>query len=103
MQKIKQGDLVQVIKGRDTGKKGKVLDILPGAKLALIEGINFVKKHKRQTRQDQQGGIVSIEAPISLSNLAIFCKQCNGSTRVGFMILKDGTKSRICRSCKGNV
>ncbi|MBU0710093.1 MAG: 50S ribosomal protein L24 [Candidatus Omnitrophica bacterium] len=103
MQKIKKGDLVQVIKGKDTGKKGKVLNILPEAKVALIEGVNLVKKHKRQSRQDQQGGILSIEAPMNLSNLAVFCKQCNSPKRMGFTLLKDGTKSRICRCCKGNV
>jgi large subunit ribosomal protein L24 len=101
MYKIRKGDTVQVIKGRDNGKKGKVINILPRGKRALVEGINLVKKHKRQTRQDQQGGIISIEAPISISNLMIFCKQCSRPVRVGFTNLKDGSKSRFCKDCKG--
>lgn len=100
MQKIRKGDTVVVIKGKDTGKKGKIINILSEEKRALVEGLNLVKKHKRQTRQDQQGGIVSIEAPISISNLMYFCKNCNRAVKVGFMVLKDNTKSRFCKSCK---
>lgn len=100
MFKIRQGDTVQVIKGKDIGKKGNVLAILPRENRALVEGINLVKKHKRQTQQDQQGGIVSIEAPISISNLALLCNHCHRPTRAGFMLLKDGTKSRFCKACK---
>lgn len=100
MLKVRKGDIVQVIKGKDTGKKGKVLNILTESKRALVEAINLVKKHKRQTRQDQQGGIVSIEAPISVANLMLVCKSCQRPVRVGFSILKDNTKVRICKSCK---
>ncbi len=100
MLKIKQNDLVQSAKGRDRGKKGKVLEIFTGGKRALVEGINLVKKHKRKTQQDQQGGVISIESSISVSNLMLLCKNCNRPARVGFKILKDGTKSRYCKSCK---
>jgi large subunit ribosomal protein L24 len=103
MLRIKQGDTVQVIKGADFGKKGRVLRLLFKANKAVVEGIKFVKKHKRKTRDDQQGGVVSIELPISLSNLMLFCKQCNRPTKTGFMILKDGTKSRFCKACKGTI
>lgn len=103
MHKIRKGDIVQVIKGRDRGKKGKVLNILPYGKRALVEGINLVKKHKRQTRQDQQGGIVSIVSPISVSNLMSFCKHCNQPVRIGFKLLEDGTKSRVCKGCKQEI
>jgi len=100
MYKIRKGDTIQITKGKDAGKKGKVLALLSEGKRALVEGLNMVKKHKRQTRQDQQGGIVSIETPISIANLQFVCKHCNRSTRVGFSVLKDGTKTRICKSCK---
>jgi large subunit ribosomal protein L24 len=100
MFKIKQGDTVQVIRGDDRGKKGKVLSISPAAKRAIVEGINLVKKHKRKTQADQQGGIVSIETPIALSNLMLFCKHCNRPVRVGIARLKGQVKSRICKSCK---
>ena len=99
MFKIRKGDTVQVIKGKDNGKKGKVIQILPQARRAIVEGINLVKKHKRQTRQDEKGGIVSIETPISISNLMLVCKNCNRGVRIGFKILEDKTKSRLCKSC----
>lgn len=103
MFRIRKGDTVQVIKGKDKGKKGKIITILPERKRAIVEAINLVKKHKRQTRQDQQGGIVSIEAPISVSNLMLFCKSCNRPTRVGFSLTVDKIKARFCKSCKQSI
>ncbi len=100
MLRIKKGDTVQTIKGRDRGKKGKVIAIFSQGKRALVEGINLVRKHKRRTQTDQKGGIVSIEAPIAISNLMVVCKSCNHPVRIGFKILKDGEKSRFCKSCK---
>ena len=100
MQKIKKDDIVQAMAGKDKGKKGKVVQVLPSSGRALVEGLNLAKKHKRQTRQDQQGGIVSIEMPIALANIMLVCKHCDRATRVGFSILKDGTKTRVCKSCK---
>jgi len=99
MYKIRREDTVEVIKGKDAGKKGRVLKIFAEKNKALVEGINMVKKHKRQSRQDQQGGIVSIELPISISNLMLLCKNCGKPSRVGFKNLTDGTKSRFCKSC----
>ena len=100
MQKIRKGDIVQAVKGKDKGKKGKVIQVFSERGRALVEGINLAKKHKRQTRQDQQGGIVSIEMPIALGNIMLVCKHCDRPTRVGFSLLKDGTKSRVCKACK---
>lgn len=99
MYKIRKGDTVGVIKGKDVGKKGKVLSVNPQEGRAIVGGINLIKKHRRQTRQDQQGGIVSIEAPINLANLMLICKNCNRPARIGFKVLTDGTKSRFCKSC----
>ncbi len=101
MQKIKKNDIVQITKGKDKGKQGKVIDVIEDGARARIEGLNLAKKHKRQSRQDQKGGIVSIEMPVSISNLMLFCKHCSKPSRIGIMILKDGTKSRFCKSCKG--
>ena len=101
MFKIKKGDIVEIIKGKDRGKKGKVLEVFYGSTArAVVEGINLVKKHKRPTREDQKGGIISIESPLSIANLMYFCKHCNRPVRVGFSVLKDGTKSRVCKSCR---
>lgn len=103
MFKIKKGDTVQVISGDDAGKKGKVLRVLPKVRRAVVEGINLVKKHRRKTQQDQQGGVVSLESPLSISSIMIFCKHCNRPVKIGFIILKDGTKSRVCKICKEAV
>lgn len=100
MLKIKKGDMIKVIKGKDKGKKGKVIEVLFAKKRALIEGINLAKKHKRRTQQDQKGGIVSIERPISIANVMVICKHCNKAARLGFKALSDGTKARFCKSCK---
>lgn len=100
MLKIRKGDTVAVIKGKDAGKKGRVLEVFAERGRALVEGINTVKKHKRQTRQDQKGGIMTIEMPISIANLMYYCKSCDRGVRVGFSVLKDNTKTRICKSCK---
>ncbi|MBI4983016.1 MAG: 50S ribosomal protein L24 [Candidatus Omnitrophica bacterium] len=103
MLKIRKNDLVQVVKGKDKGKKGKVLSFNLETNRALVEGINTVKKHKRQTRQDQKGGIVSIEMPISVANIMVICKNCNRPARVGFTVLADKTKARFCKRCKGVI
>ncbi|MFH1269593.1 MAG: 50S ribosomal protein L24 [Candidatus Omnitrophota bacterium] len=100
MFKIRKGDTVEVTKGKDRGKKGKVLAISLSDNRAIVEGINLVKKHRRRSREDEKGGIVTIEMPISMANLMPFCKNCNRGRRAGFIILKDATKSRVCKTCK---
>ena len=100
MARIKKNDTVMVIAGRDKGKKGKVLTVFPSKGRAMVEGVNFVKKHMRRTREEQQGGIIQKESSINLSNLALFCKGCNRPTRVGINVLSDGIKVRYCKKCK---
>ena len=100
MIKIKKNDVVHVLTGRDRGKAGKVFRVIEKKGTALVEGINYVKKHARKTKQDQQGGIVQKEAPIKLSNIALYCKSCKKPSRVGFSVLADGSKSRFCKKCK---
>lgn len=103
MQKIRKNDTVMVIAGKDKGKTGKVLKVFPELGKAIVEGVNFVKKHMRRTREEQQGGVIQKEALIQLSNLAIFCKGCNRPTRVGVKVLADGSKSRYCKKCEEPV
>lgn len=98
--KIKKNDTVVALAGRDKGKTGKVLAVFPRGSRAIVEGLNFVKKHQRRTREDEKGGVVQKESTIHLSNLALFCKGCNRPTKVGTNVLKDGTKSRFCKRCK---
>jgi large subunit ribosomal protein L24 len=97
---IKKNDTVKVLAGKDKGKSGKVLKVLPAGNRAIVQGVNFTKKHQRQRRQGEQGGIIQREAPIDLSNLAVVCKGCNAATRVGRDVLKDGSKVRYCKNCK---
>lgn len=100
MNKIKKNDMVYVLRGKDKGKTGKVFRVNVNDGKAFVEGINYVKKHMRKTKQDQQGGIVQKESPIQLSNLALMCKTCNKPANTGVHILADGTKSRYCKRCK---
>jgi large subunit ribosomal protein L24 len=94
--KIKKGDEVLVISGRDKGKKGKVLGVLRAENRALVEGINMVRRHQRQTAQ-QQGGVVDKEAAIHLSNLAHVDPKDGRATRVGYKFLEDGRKVRFAK------
>ena len=100
MTNIKKNDMVMVLTGKDRGKTGKVLLVFPEKRKAIVEGINFAKKHMRKRREDEQGGIVERETAIHLSNLAVFCKGCNRQTKIGFNALKDGAKTRYCKRCK---
>jgi len=95
--KIKKGDRVHVLTGRDKGKRGEVLRVLPTEGRALVQGINLVKKHTKQTKVGETGGIVSKEATINLSNLALIDPKTDKPTRVGFRILEDGKKVRVAR------
>jgi large subunit ribosomal protein L24 len=94
--KIKKGDRVIVTTGRDKGKKGEVIKVYPTEDRALVSGVNLVKRHQRQT-QRVQGGIISKEAPVHLSNLAHVDPKSGGATRIGFKILNDGRKVRFAK------
>jgi len=98
--KIKKNDTVFVLSGKDRGKTGKVFRVMGTDGKALVEGINYVKRHTRKSKQDQQGGVVQKEAPINLSNIALYCKSCNKPARIGINVLADGSKSRFCKKCK---
>ena len=100
MAKIRKNDTVRVIAGKDKGKSGKIITVFPVKGRALVQGINFIKKHAKRTREDQQGGIIQMENPMSVSNLMVVCQKCNKTTRIGFSTLTDGTKTRICKKCK---
>ena len=99
MLKIRKNDIVVCCAGKDKGKKGKVLTVLPEQNRVLVEGIGFIKRHTRKTREDRQGGIVQKEAPVHISNLMLFCSKCNKAARVGFTLLKDGSKAKVCKKC----
>jgi large subunit ribosomal protein L24 len=94
--KIRKGDKVVVLAGRDKGRTGEVVDVNPVAERALVRGVNLVKRHQRQTAT-QQGGIITKELPVHLSNLAIADPKDGKPTRIGFKIGEDGRKVRIAK------
>jgi len=98
--KIRKNDTVVVMAGKDKGKKGKVRRALPKDNRVLVEGLNMIKRHSRARRAARQAGIIELEAPIHVSNVMLLCNKCAKLTRVGFKILDDGKKVRICRSCQ---
>ncbi len=97
--RIKRNDTVMVIAGRERGKTGKVLRVLPAKERALIERLNMVKRHQKPRGPQSPSGIVEKEAPIHLSNLMILCDKCNAPVRMGKRLLEDGRSVRVCRRC----
>jgi large subunit ribosomal protein L24 len=101
MAHVKKNDTVKVLSGKDKGRQGKVLKVLLEKNQALVERLNFVKRHSRAGgKVGQQGGIIEKEAPIRLSKLMLVCPKCSKPTRTGTRILEDGTRARFCKKCK---
>lgn len=99
MFRIRRDDLVEVRKGRDRGKRGRVRQMLPREARAVVADINVMKKHVKPGQRARQAGIIDFEAPLQLANLALVCGKCERSTRVGFRFLEDGSKARYCKRC----
>ena len=97
--KIKKGDTVLIISGKDKGKKGKVIEALPKEEKIVVEGLNMRKKHTKAKRQGEKGQIVSLPAPLSVSNAMIICVKCGKPVRVGYKI-EGEKKYRICKKCE---
>jgi large subunit ribosomal protein L24 len=103
--KIKKGDEVVVIAGKDVGKRGEVTRVLPDRDKVIVTSsqlVNVAKKHQKQTRATMQGGIIDKEMPIHVSNVALVCGSC-GRTRAGYRFAGDGTKVRVCRKCGSDL
>ena len=99
--KIRRGDTVQVISGREKGQRGEVLRVLPKAKRVLVQGIAMRKKHQRQVQaggRTMSPGIIHFEAPIDLSNVMVVCPKCGELTRIR-IIREDGERKRVCKKC----
>ncbi|MFC6487419.1 50S ribosomal protein L24 [Nitratireductor sp. GCM10026969] len=96
MQKIKKGDKVVVLAGRDKGRSGEVLKMMPKEEKALVRGVNIVRRHQKQSAQSE-GGIITKEAPIHVSNLALADPKDGKPTRVGFRLKEDGKKLRVAK------
>jgi large subunit ribosomal protein L24 len=97
--KIKKEDTVLVIVGKDKGKKGKVRKIMPKGNVAVIEGVNVIKRHMKPRSQARQAGIIEREAPVQVSNVMLICPKCGKPVRIQSKILEDGKRVRVCGKC----
>ena len=101
---IRRNDTVSVNTGKDRGKKGRVLKVLPAKNRVVVEGVNIIKRHTKPNPQRQiKGGVVEREAALHASNVQLVCPECGEVTRIGHKILGDGRKVRVCRKCEGVV
>ena len=96
--KIRKGDRVRVLQGKDRGKEGTVMRALPAQNKVIVDGVNVAKKHQKARSATMQAGIIDKDMPIDASNVAILCPT-DGPTRIGYRLDADGTKQRVCRKC----
>ncbi len=101
--KIRRGDNVRVLRGKDRGKTARVMAVLPKIQRVVVEGVNLVKKHVRPKRAGEKGQRVAIAAAIPVSNVQLVCPDCKKSTRVGMRRLTDGTFERLCKHCEAVI
>jgi large subunit ribosomal protein L24 len=101
--RIKRDDTVQVLAGRDRGKRGKILEIMTEKRRAPVQRVNIVKRQTKPRQGVRQAGIVEKEAAIDVSNLALVCPKCDKPTRVGYRFLADGGKVRACKQCDEQI
>lgn len=97
--RLRKNDVVVVISGKDRGKKGKILKVLRDKNQVVVEGVNFIKKHVRPSRQHRHGGILEMEGPLHVSKVMIYCPRCDKGVRIGAAFLDDGRKVRVCKKC----
>ncbi|MBI4743412.1 MAG: 50S ribosomal protein L24 [Actinobacteria bacterium] len=100
---VRKGDKVVVITGKDKGKRGKILRSLPKKNRVIVEGLNIIKKNTRPTQKNPQGGIITKESPIDVSNVQLICPECSQQTRIGKRITSDGVSVRICKQCQKDI
>jgi len=96
---VRKNDMVMVIAGRDRGKTGKVLRVIPGRGRLLVERLNMVKRHTKPRGAGSPGGIIEREAPLDISNVMVMCDRCNAPVRIGVKFNADRSRSRVCRKC----
>ncbi|HUN59704.1 MAG TPA: 50S ribosomal protein L24 [Candidatus Binataceae bacterium] len=97
--KVRKNDTVMVIKGRERGKTGKVLRVIPETGRVVVERLNMIKRHSKQRGAQSPSGIVEKEAALQIANVMIFCDRCNAPVRVGVKVADDGANTRVCRRC----
>ena len=100
---VKKGDRVKVIAGKDKGKEGEIIRSLPKKNRVVVEKVNIVKKAQRPTQANPSGGIMSVEAPINVSNVMLVCPQCKAATRIAHRFDEGGKKHRVCKKCGKDI
>ncbi|MFH1771386.1 MAG: 50S ribosomal protein L24 [Candidatus Omnitrophota bacterium] len=100
---IKKGDKVEIKSGRSKGKSGKILKVIKSGSRVLVEGAQLAKKHMRRRSEAEPGGVKEVPASINVSNVALYCPQCNKGTRFTVKVLQDKSKVRICTKCKKTI
>lgn len=98
--KIRKGDSVKIMKGKDAGKTGKVVQVLPEDRKVVVEGLNIIMKHMKAQRRGEKGQRLEFSAPLAVANVQVVCPKCNKITRVAYKLLADGKKQRVCVKCK---
>jgi large subunit ribosomal protein L24 len=98
--KIKKGDKVKIIAGKDEGKEGKILQVLLDRNRVIVEGLNLLVKHVKPRRDGEKGQRIQTPGPLNISNVMLVCPNCNRPTKIGHKILEDKKKVRICKKCK---
>jgi large subunit ribosomal protein L24 len=101
--RIRKGDKVQVLSGKDKGKQASVVRALPAEGRVIVEGVHVAKRHAKPTRATMQGGVIDKFMPVSVSSVAIVCNSCGGPTRIGMRIDEQGRKVRVCKKCGGDL
>ncbi|MHC6178388.1 50S ribosomal protein L24 [Clostridium sp. JNZ X4-2] len=96
---VRKKDTVMVISGKDKGKTGEVLAVMPKAGKIIVKDVNMISKHQKPNKQNMEGGIIHKEAPIYSSKVMLYCDKCKNITRISHKILEDGTKVRVCKKC----
>ena len=99
MSKIRKGDKVRVITGKERGKEGNVLRLFPKEERVLVQGLYFIKRHTRPRGEGKPSGIIEKEAPLAISNVMLICPRCNQPTRIGYKVVEKNKKLRICKRC----
>lgn len=98
--RIKKEDTVLVLTGKESGKRGRVISVMPKEGKLLVERVNIIKKHMKPSRKNQQGGIIEREGPLHISKVMLVCPKCSAPTRMGVTVFDDGRRARTCKKCK---
>ena len=101
--KIRKGDQVRVLQGKDRGKEGRVAFAHPATGKVIVDGVNTAKRHTKPRSAEKPGGIITKDMPLDVSNVAIVCSSCGKATRVGYRFDPNGTKLRVCRKCNADL